>query len=129
MAAEVKIVCRCEVTGLGDSVSVKKSFVSGTTPAETVNSRASVADSAFTLDLGDIAAGSGFLLYLRAITGNFYFKLGETSGTPAAADSHLYIPEGEAYVIPITPNATSMPGVRGISDSSSGELEYMLIGS
>ena len=129
MGAEVKIVCRCEVTGLGDNVSGKNSFVSGTTPVETVNSRAAVADSAFTLDLGDIAAGAGFILWLRAITGNFYFKLGATSGDPVLTDSHLYIPEGEAYAIPINPNSEAIPGVRGISDSEDGVLEYILIGS
>jgi len=88
-----------------------------------------VGNTAFNLDLGDIAAGKGYILWLYAITGNFYFKLGATSGTPVATDSHLYLPEGEAYPIPINPNATAMSGVRGVSDSANGKLEYVLVGS
>lgn len=130
MAAEVNILQGIELTGLGGGEDRRfNRFTSGTTPAEIVTGTPVIGNTAATLDLGDIAAGSGFLLYIEAITGNLYVKLGATSGTPAAADSHLYIPEGEGYTIPITPNATSISGIRIVSDSATGKIKYMLLGS
>lgn len=130
MAATAKVATKLTITPTtGNETEVSLSFTAGTPPAEILKNQAVVADSAFTLDLGNIAAGSGYILWLYAITGNFYFKLGATSGDPANTDSHLYIAEGEAYPVPINPNATAMPGIRGISDSSSGKLEYLLVGS
>ena len=130
MAASVSIGQMIEVLDLdgGDEGRIIK-FTSASTPAETVQGKPIIADSAVTLDLGDIAAGSGFLLYLEALTGNIYVKLGVTTGTPTATDSHLYIPEGEGYIIPINPNATAMSGIRIVSDNSDGQIKYMLIGT
>lgn len=130
MAAELDISQIIEVTGLGggDESNIIK-FTSDTAPAETVSGKPIIADSAVTLDLGDIAAGSGFCLYLEALVGNLYVTLSSTSATPAANASHLYIPEGEGYVIPINPNATAMPGIRILSDDASGRISYKLIGS
>ena len=131
MAATAVIATKITVTPTtGSETEVSLSFTSGTAPAEAVKGQPVVSNTAFTLDLGDIAAGSGYILWLRAIAGNFYFILGATSGTPDADNSHLYIPEGEAYPIPINPDASMMTGIRGISDEeTTGKLEYVLIGS
>lgn len=130
MAAEVTIGQSIEITALagGDESRVIK-FTSGTTPAETVQGKPIISNSAVTLDLGDIAAGSGYLLYLEALVGNVYVKLGATSGTPVNTDSHLYILEGEGYTIPINPNATAVAGIQLVSDSATGQVKYILIGS
>jgi len=130
MAAEASVTQIIEVTGLsgGDENRAHK-FASALTPAETVQGKPIIANSAVTLDLGDVAAGKGFLLYVEALAGNVYVKLGATTGTPTSTDSHLYIPEGEGYIIPINPNATAMPGIRLISDGSDGQIKYFLIGS
>jgi len=130
MAAELTISNWIEITGLagGEENRITK-FTSDTTPAETVQGTPIIADSAVTLDLGNIAAGSGYCLYLEALTGNLYVKLGATTGTPTATDSHLYIQEGEGYPIPINPNATAMPGIRIVSDDSDGQIKYILVGS
>jgi hypothetical protein len=130
MAAEVTILNSIEINSLaGGDESRTTKFVHGTTPAETVQGKPIIANSAVTLDLGDIAAGSGYLLYIEALVGNVYVKLGTTSGTPASTDSHLYILEGEGYTIPINPNATAMTGVRLVSDSATGQIKYILVGS
>jgi len=130
MSATVTLATKIKITPtIGSETEVSKSFTSDTVPVEVVKGQPVVGNTAFNLDLGDIAAGKGYILWLYAITGNFYFKLGATSGTPAAIDSHLYLPEGEAYPIPINPNATAMSGVRGVSDSANGKLEYVLVGS
>lgn len=129
MAAEVTIFSGIEITSLGTIESVWKKFTSGTTPAETARGKPILGNTAATLDLGDIAAGSGYLLYIGAITGNVYVKLGATSGTPGATDSHLYIPEGEYYIVPLNPNATAIAGIRVVTDDASGQIEYLLIGS
>lgn len=114
----------------GSETEVSLSFTSGTAPAEVVKGQPVVSNTAFTLNLGDIAAGSGYILWLRAIVGNFYFILGATTGDPDADNSHLYIPEGEAYPIPINPDASMMTGIRGISDeATTGKLGYVLVGS
>ncbi len=130
MAAEVSVSNIVEITALAggdESRSIK--FTHGTTPAETVQGKPIIGNSAVTLDLGDIAAGSGFLLYLEALVGNVYVTLGSTSATPSATASHLYILEGEGYTIPINPNSTAMPGVRLLSDSATGQIKYILVGS
>jgi len=130
MAAELDISVVVDITGLADpETHIVKKFTSSTTPAERAEQVVSCGTTATSLDLGNIAAGSGYLLWLFAVTGNFYIKLGATTGTPSAADSHLYIPEGEGYAIPITPNATSVAGVRFVGDSANSKLEYLLVGS
>lgn len=129
MAATVDIAQIIEVIGLagGDENRIIK-FTSSNTPVETVNGKPIIANSTVSLDLGDIAAGSGFCLYLEALVGNLYITLGSTDATPSNVTSHLYIPEGEGYVIPINPNATAMPGIRILSDSATGQISYRLIG-
>jgi hypothetical protein len=130
MSAEVTVSNTIEITALAggdESRSIK--FAHGTTPAETVQGKPVIANSAVTLDLGDIAAGSGYLLYIEALVGNVYVLLGATSGTPLSTTAELYILEGEGYTIPINPNATAMPGIRLISDSATGQIKYILIGS
>lgn len=130
MAAELTVVQRIEVTGLaGGEEHRGHLYVSGTTPVETVQGKPVIANSAVTLDLGDIAAGSGYALYIEALVGNLYVLLGATSGTPLSTTAELYIPEGEGYTIPINPNATAMPGVRIISDNATGQIKYFLVGS
>ncbi len=130
MAAELKIVSRIEVTGLAGGEEHRDHLqISGTTPTETVQGKPIIANTAVTLNLGDIAAGSGYALYIEALVGNCYVLLGATSGTPTLTTAELYIPEGEGYVIPINPNATAMPGVRIISDSATGQIKYFLVGS
>ena len=130
MAAQVDVTSGIEITALagGDEGRLLK-FVNGTTPAETVQGKPIIADTAVTLDLGDIAAGSGYLLYIEALVGNVYVLLGDTSGTPLSTTAQLYILEGEGYVIPINPDATAMPGIRLISDDASGAIKYILVGS
>ena len=130
MAAEVSITQALEITSLtgGDEERIVK-FTSGTTPAETVQGKPIIADSAVTLDLGDIAAGSGYLLYLEALVGNVYVLLNDTSGTPTSTTADLYIKEGEGFILPLNPNATAMSGIRLISDSATGQIKYILIGS
>ena len=92
MAAEVNILVGLEVTGLGGREDTRfNRFTSGTTPTEIVRGKPVIGNTAATLNLGDIAAGSGYILYLEAIIGNLYVKLGVTTGTPAAADSRGFL--------------------------------------
>ena len=128
MSAELNLWSVTEINGLysGDENIAKK--FTATTPVEVVKGSPVTGTAATTIDLGDIAAGSGYLLYLEAITGNFYVKLGSTSGDPVLTDSHLYILEGEGYPIPINPNATAISGIRVIGDDASSQLLYMLVG-
>ena len=130
MSAEVTITQTIEVMGLaGGDEFVNHLFTSGTAPVETVTGRPVVSNAAVTLDLGDIAAGSGYLLYVEALVGNVYILLGATAGIPENTTSELYIPAGEGYIIPINPNSTAIPGVRLISDqATTGKFKYMLIG-
>lgn len=130
MAAELNISTLFEITGLysGDE-SIPNRFTSASTPAEVVKGTPITGTTATTLDLGDIAAGSGFSLYLEALTGNFYIKLGATTGIPLSTDSHLYIPEGEHTVLSINPDSTAMPGIRFVGDDASSQLLYVLVGS
>ena len=129
MSAELNLWSVTEISGLysGDE-SIAKKFTA-TTPVEVVKGSPVTGTTATTIDLGDIAAGSGYLLYLEAITGNFYIKLGSTSGDPVLTDSHLYLKEGQGYPVPINPNSTAMPGIRYIGDNASSQLFYLLVGS
>ena len=128
MAAELNIWSHLEIDGhYSGGESISKKFTA-TTPVEVVKGSPVTGTTGTTLDLGDIAAGSGYFLYLEAITGNFYVKLGATTGDPVATDSHLYIKEGQGYPVPINPNSTAMSGIRFISDDASGQLLYMLVG-
>lgn len=130
MAATLDITTVFKIDGLysGNEV-IPNKFTSATTPAEVVKGCPVTGTTATSLDLGDIAAGSGFSLYLEALVGNFYIKLGATTGTPGATDSHLYIKSGEGYIIPINPNATATPGIRFVGDSATAKLMYCLVGS
>ena len=130
MAAELTIRTLFEITGLySGNETIPAMFTSATTPAEVVKGSPVTGTTVTTLDLGDITAGSGFSLYLEALVGNFYIKLGATTGTPSATDSHLYLLQGEHTVLPITPNATAMPGVRFVGSSATAKLLYLLVGS
>ena len=130
MSAEVTITQIMEVTALaGGDEYIKHKITSGTTPTETVQGKPIIANAAVTLDLGDIAAGAGYLLYVEALVGNVYILLNATAGTPLLTTADLYIKEGDGFVIPINPNATAMAGVRLISDSATGQIKYFLVGS
>lgn len=129
MAATVDVTQIIEVIGLtgGDDVCITK-FTHGSTPTEIVKGKPIIANAAVTLDLGDIAAGTGFLLYIEALVGNVYVLLNATTGTPILTTAELYIKEGTGYILPINPNATAMAGIRLISDSATGQIKYMLVG-
>jgi len=129
MAAEVTVTQVIEVNSLtgGDEYLCHK-FTNGNTPAELVSGRPIIANTSVTLDLGDIAAGSGFLLYVEALVGNVYILLNATAGDPILTTAELYILEGEGYTLPLNPNSTAMTGVRLISDSATGQIKYWLIG-
>jgi len=129
MAAELNITSIFEITGLytGDDILVDK-FTATNVPVEVVKGCPITGTTGTSIDLGDIAAGKGFSLYLEAITGNFYIKLGATAGDPVLTDSQIYLLEGEHCVLPINPNATAMPGVRFIGDDASSQLLYVLVG-
>jgi len=130
MAAELTVRTAFDVTGIySNDEHIPHAFTSGTTPAEVVKGSPVTGTTATSLDLGDIAAGSGFALYLEAITGNFYVKLGATTGTPVATDSHIYLEEGAHTQIALNPNATAMPGIRFVGDDASSQLLYVLVGS
>lgn len=179
MAATLDIYQMLEIIGLGGGNESKATkFTKGVTPAEIVSGRPIIGNTAYILDLGDIAIGSGFCLYLESIVGSLYVTLGlstwadatnyvvgnivtysdteyvcivahlsEASGgtheepdtntidwiasttNPAANLSHLYISEGEGYIIPINYNATAMPGIRILSNNANGQISYKLIGS
>lgn len=179
MAATLDIFQMLEIIGLsGGNESKAIKFTKGQTPAEITSGRPIIGETAYNLDLGDIAAGKGFCLYLEALVGSLYVTLGITDwatatdyivgslvvygGTnyvcivahtsdvtgapfeapdtnttdwvasatsPAANSSHLYISEGEGYIIPLNFNATAMPGIRILSNNASGQISYKLIGS
>jgi len=130
MAAELTINSLFQVSGLYSGKEIKPArFTSATTPAELVKGCPVTGTTETSLDLGDVAAGSGFSLYLEALTGNFYIKLGATTGIPIATDSHLYLEEGGHVALPINPNATAMPGIRFVGDDASSQLLYILVGS
>lgn len=126
---ELKITNIVRVSGLGNDDPKVHGFTSTSTPAELAGGVSSVGVTAGSLDFGDIAVGSAVMLWFRALTGNFYLKLGVTTGTPILTDAHLYIKEGESYPIPLNPNSTAMSGIRYVSDSASGKMEYRLVGT
>lgn len=129
MAAEVTVSQTIEVTALAGGDEYINHRFTASTPTETVTGRPIVSNTAVTLDLGDIAAGSGFLLYVEALVGNLYILLNATAGDPEDTTAQLYIKAGEGYTIPINPNATAMAGIRLISDeATTGKFKYMLIG-
>ena len=129
MSAGVTVTQTIEVTALAGGDEYINHRFTATTPTETVTGRPVVSNTAVTLDLGDIAAGSGFLLYVEALIGNVYILLNATAGTPEDTTAQLYIKEGEGYTIPINPNSTAMEGIRLISDeATTGKFKYMLIG-
>ena len=130
MTATLDITTVLKIDGLySGNETIPNKFTHATTPAEVVKGCPVTGTTATSLDLGDIAAGSGFSLYLEALVGNFYVKLGVTTGIPVLTDSHLYIKTGEGHIIPINPNATAMPGIRFVGDSATAKLLYCLVGS
>jgi hypothetical protein len=132
MAATLDIYQMLEVIGLsGGNESKAIKFTKGQTPAEITSGRPIIGDTAYDLDLGDIAAGSGFCLYLEALVGSLYVTLGwvNTDPDPSATTSHLYISQGEGYIIPLNFNSTAMPGIGILSNNASGQISYKLIGS
>lgn len=130
MAATLEVNTLFVIDGLFSGKEARPNrFTHGTTPAEIVKGCPVTGTTATSLDLGDIAAGSGFCLYLEPLVGNFYVKLGVTTGTPLSTDSHLYVKTGQGYVIPINPNATAIPGIRFVGDSATAQLLYCLVGS
>lgn len=128
MAASLTITNIIDLTGSNQDRTIANKTIVGGTITEVLEQSPILGNAATSLDLGDIAVGSGFLIYFEAAVGNFYIKLGVTSGTPISTDSHLYIKQGEAYCIPINPNATAMAGIRVIGDSASAVLHYFLVG-
>lgn len=128
MAASLNITSIVEISGSNQDRTICKKTTHASTPTEVLEQSPVLGSSAATIDLGDIAAGSGFFIWLEASVGNFYIKLGATSGTPGATDSHFYITEGTGYAIPLNANATAMPGIRVVGDSATAVLHYCLIG-
>jgi len=128
MAASLSITQIIELSGSNQDRIIPKKTVHTNVPTEALEQSPVLGNEAASLDLGNIDAGDGFFIYLEAIVGNFYIKLGATSGTPTATDSHLYIQEGEGYSIPINPNATAIPAIRVVGDSVSSVLHYFLVG-
>lgn len=128
MAAELSVKTIMKVTGLGNDLVKVHGWTSATTPTELASGLVSCGTTAGNIDLGDIAAGKGIILWFRATTGNFYLKIGATSGDPVLTDSHLYVLEGESYALPINPNSTAVPGVRYIGSSASSVFEYSVVG-
>jgi len=130
MAAEAVVTVTLEVNSLtGGDEWVTHKFTSDTTPAETLLQKPIIANTSVTLDLGNIAAGSGYLLYLESLVGNTYVLLNATTGDPTSTTAELYIKEGEGFVLPLNPNATAMAGIRLLSDSATGQVKYFLVGS
>jgi hypothetical protein len=128
VTAETSVKNVLRVYGLGNDDVKVHGFTSTIVPTEIAGGISTVGTTAGSLDFGDIAAGKAVLLWFRALTGNFYIKLGVTTGTPILTDAHLYVLEGESYPIPINPNATAMPGIRYVGDSASAAFEYRLLG-
>jgi len=129
MAASLTLTQIIELAGSNQNRIIAKKTTCASVPSEALEQCPVLGTTGTTLDLGDIAAGKGFFVYLEACVGNFYVKLGATSGDPVLTDAHLYIKEGEGYPIPINPNATAMAGIRVIGDSATAVLRYFLVGS
>jgi predicted membrane-bound dolichyl-phosphate-mannose-protein mannosyltransferase len=129
MANTLELATKITITPTAGSATEESlSFTSTVPPVDIVKNQVVVGTTSFSIDFGNIAAGSGFVIWLYAIVGNFYFKLNSASGDPILTDSHLYIREGEAFPVPINPNVTALAnGIRGKSDSATGKLEYLLV--
>ncbi len=127
MAAEAKYTTNLQVTGLGEELNCKNTKTSATTPEEKIKLYSVLGASAETLKLGDIAAGDGFLLYMKAVSGNFYIDLGSTSSTPSSSTSTIYIVEGNSALVPINPDSSAMPGIRVKGSVSGASLEYAIV--
>lgn len=130
MAAELNISSVLEITGLytGNESLISK-YTAGTAPNEITKQSPVTGTTATLLDLGSIAVGAAFSLYLEALVGNFYIKLGSASGTPLLTDSQIYLLLGQHTVIPINPNAVAMPGIMYVGDSATAKLLYLLVGA
>lgn len=129
MAASLSLTQIIELTGSNQDRIICQKATCTSVPVEVLEQSPILGASAASLDLGDIAAGKGFFIYLEAVVGSFYVKLGATTGTPVETDSHLYIQAGEGYSIPINPNATAMPGIRVIGSGATAVLRYFLVGA
>jgi len=123
---EVKNIVR--ISGLGNEAVKVHGFTSVTVPANTTGDIVTCGLTAGSLNFGNVTAGDAVLLWFRALIGNFYLKLGATTGTPLSTDSHLYVLEGESYPIPLNPNATAIAGIRYVGDDASATFEYKLVG-
>lgn len=130
MAAELNISGIFEITGLytGNEALISK-YTTGNAPNEITKQSPVTGTTATLLDLGSIAAGSAFSLYLEALVGNFYIKLGSASGTPVATDAQIYLLEGQHAIVPINPNSTAMPGIMYVGDEAGAKLLYLLVGA
>jgi len=130
MAATLNITSIFEVDGLytGNEVLITK-YTTENTPNEITKQSPVTGTTATLLEMGSIAAGSAFSLYLEALIGNFYIKLNSTAGTPLSTDSQIYLLEGQHTVIPINPDATAMAGVMYVGDEAGAQLLYVLVGA
>lgn len=128
MAGVCTVTTYLSVTGIDHDVDIPEK-TTATVPVVVVEGSPTVGTTSGTLDLGDITAGKPYILYFKAIVGNFYLKLGATSGDPVLTDSHLYILAGEGYAIPINPNSTAMTGIRYIgSIATTSKFYYCVVG-
>lgn len=128
MAASLSLTQIIELSGSNQDRVIANKTTVGVTPTNAVEQAPVLGTTSTTLDLGDIAAGKGFFIYMEATGGNFYVKLGATTGDPILTDSHLYILSGEGYCIPINPNATAMAGIRVKGSAAAAVLRYFLVG-
>lgn len=129
MAATLAIKQNIKITGLGGGDDERNyGFTDSNVPTEVVQGKPIIGNSAISLDLGNIAAGSACCLYLEAISGNVYVTLGSADATPSATLSHLYLLAGTACILPLNPNATAMPGVRLLGSATSAQIQYILVG-
>jgi len=128
MTASLSLTQVIDLSGSNQDRIIANKTTVGVTPTEALEQCPVLGTASATLDLGDIAAGKGFFIYMEAVGGNFYVKLGATTGDPVLTDSHLYIKSGEGYCVPINPNATAMPGIRVKGDDAAAVLRYFLVG-
>ena len=130
MAATLNITSIFETDGLytGNEVLIHK-YTAGDAPNEIIKQSPVTGTTGTLLDMGSIAVGSAFSLYLEALVGNFYIKLGSAAGDPVLTDAQIYLLEGQQTVIPINPNATAMPGIMYIGDEAGAQLLYVLVGA
>lgn len=128
MAAILSVTSIIELSGSNQDRIIANKTTVGVTPTNAVEQAPILGTASSTLDLGDIAVGKGFFIYMEATGGNFYIKLNATTGDPVLTDSHLYIRSGEGYSVPINPNATAMTGIRVKGDNAAAVLRYYLVG-